>query len=360
MRHQILCTLLLFAVQAYAQQDYSYVTDRIFADPSDLIGYNFLPNFMEIPDEVEEELSPGDYSFGVSHNNLYVAGEEIAGVYSINNINPTEYGYKLLLMNARNPMLQGHLKVILTPQAQVEAIVFKRSNNDQEMIFFLPGQNEQQRQREADYFTDRWELPIESADSLWGKTITPFLRIHTDERDEQERLHASDSTTISFVETIEIIEKIKKKKKRKSKKKNDKEEIEIDEAEESSNAKVSEEEVEEMREEALAATPPDSLALVAADSLEQGVKKKIKIVKKYFVNIRSMLTYQDGSTEDKTWSLPVKKIVEREDESAGPGEERYQLEIQSDKGDPVYLYLTSERTVSSVEAIGKRFLMQGH
>ena len=53
-----------------AQEQYSYISDKKFKDPSDLIGYNFFPSFMEIRDEREEELSPGKYSFGITLNNL--------------------------------------------------------------------------------------------------------------------------------------------------------------------------------------------------------------------------------------------------------------------------------------------------
>ena len=366
MKYSILSILFCCAFFAKAQDNYSYISDRKFKDPSDLIGYNFNPSYMEIPDELENEIMPGEYSFGISKNNLYVAGEDIKGVYSINNINPTEYGFKLLLMNARNPMLQGHLKVILTPQAQVEAVVFKRSNNDKEIIFFLPEQPEQQQKADMEYFTDRWEVKVESADSLWGKSVTPFLRVHDDAQDEQERLQANDSTTITFVETIRMIEKVKKKKKKKSKKKQEEVQmsnIELGEVDEVNEPEEEEEEleaVEAMREQASAASPPDSAAIAMADSLAYDIKKKVKIVKEYFVNVRSIVTYQDGSVEDKTWSLPIKKITEREDETAGPGEEKYQLEIEIDKGEPVYLYLTPERTISSIEAVGKRFLMQGH
>ena len=127
MKYRLTFLLLCAVMTLQAQSMFSYITDKRFKDPSDLVGYNFVPNFMEIPDETEGDLDPGDYSFGISQNNLYVQGEEISGVYSLNNINPTEYGYKLLLMNARDPRIQGHLKVILNKYAQVDALVFKRS-----------------------------------------------------------------------------------------------------------------------------------------------------------------------------------------------------------------------------------------
>ena len=357
--------LLCIGTAAFVQ-DYTYISDRKFPDPSDLIGYNFMPSGMEIPDELEEELDPGDYSFGITRNNLYVAGEKIAGVYNVNNINPTEYGYKLLLMNARNPTLQGHLKVILNPKAQVEALVFRRSRNDKEIIFFQASAPENLQNEEKEYFTDRWEVTIENPDSLWGTTIYPFMRIHEDVGGEQERLQFADSTFITFIETIRYIDKTKKKKekKKRKKKKQKMENIELGVEEESVEA--SEEEPAEERELAAEAPTEAEDQLMALDSLGNPIDssalvnpKKFKIVKEYFIQIRSILTYDDETTEDKEWKFPIKKVVEREDESAGPGGEQYQIEIATEKGGIVYLYLTPKRTVSSIEVMGKRYLMQG-
>ena len=80
---------LLTGIQLPAQNTYSYISDRKFKDPTDLIGYDFRPNLLEIREEREEELDAGSYSFGITMNNLYVDGPGIKGVYSINNINTT-------------------------------------------------------------------------------------------------------------------------------------------------------------------------------------------------------------------------------------------------------------------------------
>ncbi|MEL6864895.1 MAG: hypothetical protein AAFP19_10765 [Bacteroidota bacterium] len=340
----LLCLLLGMGHWGQAQDDYTYISDRSFKDPSDLIGYNFKPVSMEIPDEVEEEISPGEYSFGITRNNLYVAGDDIKGVYSINNINPTEYGYKLLLMNARNPMLQGHLKVILNNKAQVEAMVFKRSNKEREIIFHQAQIAKNLYEREKAYFTNRWNVTFEAPDSLWGKTIYPFFRIHNDLRDEQERLQADDSTSITFIETIEIIEKVKKKRK-KRKKKEEEENIEVGDFGEVPAAGIDQEEAEEVIEEEKEEVGAEMADEVISeemsetpDSTNEEVKKKIKIIKKYFVEVRSIVTYEEGDTEDKVWKYQVKKIVEREDDQAGPNEERFQWEIETQKGNPIYLY----------------------
>ncbi|MFK8100898.1 MAG: hypothetical protein AB8G15_00165 [Saprospiraceae bacterium] len=342
---KLLCFVLFLMLSSFleAQSTYSYISDRKFTDPSDLIGYNFLPNAMEVPNEREEEIEPGAYSFGVTLNNLYVNGEDIKGVYSVNNINPTEYGYKLNLMNARDPTIQGHLKIILNKYYYVDALVFKRSRKDEEMIFYQSPIPKKVLLAEKEYFTDRYDTLVENIDSIWGKTVQPFLQVHTS-KNVQQRMQKSDSLKISFIETITIIDKTKKKRKKKRKKDEEaeKEEVAVDKEE------VREEEVDEEIEEEL------------TEKEKKKRKKKIKIIKKYSIEVRAIVKYEDGSVEDKKEVYPIKKVAELEDDTAPPGGERFQLEFNTDKkGKDIFLYLTPERTISSLEIGGKRYLMRG-
>lgn len=349
---------------AMAQDHYTYISDRKFFAPNDLIGYDFRPGAMEIRGVTERELSPGEYSFGVSRNNLYVDGGDIKGVYSVNNINPTEYGYKLLLMNARDPTIQGHLKVILNKWAQVEALVFKRSNKEAEIIFFQSPITEKLYSQEEAYFTDKNDLSMEEQDSIWGMKIYPFLRIHDDEGGVQERLQMADSTSIEFVEKITIIEKKKKKRKKKNKEE-EIEEVATEESETEEEEVIIEEiEATEGVEEDLGAVPPieSSESMEEAISEEQKEDVKIKIVKEYFINIRSILTYEDGTVEDKTQEIPIKKkFTLFENQANGdPSIEPFELEISPEKGKPISMRLTKNKTISSIHIDGKSYLMRGH
>lgn len=368
-RVKILIVLIVSAFSgAIAQEDFTYITDRKFFVPDQLIGYDFRPNFMEIRNEREEELSPGEYSFGISRSNLYVDGGEIKGVYSVNNINPTEYGYKLMLMNARDPTIQGHLKVIVNRRAQVEALVFKRSKKDAEIIFYQAPISEKLYTQEKEYFTDRNEFDMTEQDSVWGKKLFPFLRIHNDEGGVQERLQMADSTSIEFVEKITIIEK-KKKKRKKRKKKNDKEEEEIIASEEGEEPEE-EIEIEEVEvEEELVVDPGAVPPIESAESMEEAVSEdqdvevKIKIVKEYFIKVRTILTFEDGTTEDKVEEIEIKKkfsLFETESRGDDPTISPFELEIYPKKGKPILLQLTKNQTVSSVEIEGKKYLMRGH
>jgi hypothetical protein len=325
--------LLVFflAIAALAQAQYSYISDRRFFAPDDLVGYDFKPAVKEIPNEDKVELDPGEYSFGISFNHLYVKGQGIEGVYNINNIHPEEYGFKLLLMNARDARLQGHLKVILNKYSMVEALIFKRSPNEKEIIFYQTAIPGKVNEEEKAFFTDRGELVIESTDSLWGKTFYPFLRIHKD-ANVQERLKMKDSTSVTFIETITVVEKDAKKKNKA------KEETEVD---------------------SMQAAVNEIPAVVTDTAIMEAPERKVKITKEYFVEVRSILQYKDGLRENTVEKFPIKKIVEKEDEGAGLQEEKYRWEFLTDDKTKIVMYLNGDHSVSSFEQGEKTYLMRG-
>ncbi len=325
LRNLLFIIFLSVSFSGLAQEDYSYISDRKFKDPTDLIGYDFVPGIMEVKGESQQELSPGEYSFGVTLGNLFVKGEGIEGVYSINNTNTTDYGYKLLLMNARNPTIQGHLKLVLNNRAQVDALIFKRTTNEQELIFYQAQMSEDQRNEEDVFFSGRWEQELEHQDSIWGMAVRPFLRIHEAQRGIQERLKFGDSTNIEFIQTVKIIDKRKKKQKK-----------------------------------AESAEPLPTVAEALMMEEEELKELGVKLKERRVIKVRSIVNYEDGTSEDLVIEYEVKKMTEREDESAAPDGERYQIEFELDKGEPVYLYLTPKRTLSAFEAGGMRYLLKGY
>lgn len=316
----LLLTFLLTAGAASAQE-YSYVSDRIFPDIESFLGYDFKPAVMEIPNESQNEIDPGEYSFGITPNNLYVEGEDIRGVYTINNIAPEEYGFKVNTMNARDARIQGHLKIILNKRRQVTALIFRRSQKDPEIIFTLPQMNEDLAAAEKEYFTDLREMTVENADSLWGTEIKPFLRIYL-EPGVQQRLQDYDSTTVSFIEVITTEEKVKKAKKSKKKKPEDLEGEEV--TEESAEPEV-----------------------------------KIKITKTYFVELKSLVRYDDGTEKIETERHEISGVKERSDDEATGDEEKFQIEFSNKKDVPIFLYLNANRQVSSMEIGDNLFFMRG-
>lgn len=377
MRVRFFVFFLSFAFCVTAQEQYSYITERIFDDQTDLIGYNFRPYKMDVPGNYEPiKIDPGSYSFGVTRGRLYVNGDNrIAGIYEISNIEAARYGYIVNLIDPRNPASWGHLKVVINKYAEAEAIVFKKASKAAEIIFHLPDAQKEHLKYEQNFYTDIGEVQINELDSLWGKTFVPYIKIDNKSR-IQNRLYESDSTTITFEEIIKIKEKKQKKKKvkkekgkkkkkrgRRGKKKKEENPTEKEETEEESEEEGEEEydeeydeeyydEDEEYYEEEEENTTP---------KVEEPIEEKPKKVSKsYFVVVKTKLYFDDGKTEDKVWEFPVKKIEERVDEFAKKGEEKYQIAVRTRGRKELYLYLKDDRTVSSFELNGDRYYMRGH
>ena len=205
----LVALLCLGLADAYAQvAQYSYISDRRFTSPDQLMGYDFKPAMREVPGEEPSEIAVGRYSFGITRKNLYVEGAGIQGVYSLNEINTTEYGFILRTMNARDPTIQGHLKIVVDERGQVEGLIFKRSNNEKEVIYFLRMIPSDVAEAESEYFTNKGEERVEHLDSLWtGVEIRPFLRIFNSLGGIQQRVLPSDSVSLRFYHVTTVEEK---------------------------------------------------------------------------------------------------------------------------------------------------------
>jgi len=346
-----LLAFLIASINTSAQDKYSYISDRKFFEPSELIGYQFVPAAMEMPNEYDRDIDPGEYTFGITANNLYVTGEGLEGVFSIVNIGKTEYGFIIKLMNARNPTLQGHLKIILTKHSHVEAVVFKRGTKEAEMVFYMAAIPHKEHLQDKAFFTHA-STKIVHTDSLWGKQMRPFFRVDL-ARKIQERLVAADSVSIEFIEEIVLTEKVKKPKKVKpAKVKKNKKVAEEEEYDEEEEFEEEEEEEDLYGEEDEGAIPPKTAEMAEA---ERNVK--IKEERFYTIRIKQMLPNEAEELAVKTWNIPIKKVTQREDELAGPGEERYQIEFETTKGPKIYMYLTTEKQITGFELNKTRFEM---
>jgi len=418
--HTLLCTLLCFATATIAAQtsQYSYISDRTFTSPDQLIGYDFKPALREVPGEEPEEIRIGKYSFGITRKNLYVEGPSIQGVYSVNNINTTEYGFILMLMNARDPTIQGHLKIVVDQIGQVEGLIFKRSNKDKEVIFFLRMIPKEVEEVEAAYFTHKGEKQIKNLDSLWtGVHIRPFLRVFHNMGGVQQRILPADSVYLNFYKTTTIEEKKSisekfKKKKKKGKRKDVEENyaaapvppaadpeaqadaraallakakgVSADSAVVDVAVKTQEEVlgnpfddvaadtllVKEVEEVPMFAS--DSIPQLNPDSLLAGLAEvapvdtaavvdpsKLKITTIYYVDLNSFMRYDDGTSEMQHRTYQVNGMIERENTNARPGGDRWQWELNLHKQPNAYVYLDEKFRVNSVVINGEKFYMRG-
>ena len=214
MNKHLLCSAMLcwLTVLAWGQSQqlaqYSYISDRTFTSPEQLMGYDFKPAMREVPGEEPEEIAVGKYSFGITRKNLYVEGPEIRGVYSVNAINETEYGFILNTMNARDPTIQGHLKIVVDEIGQVEGLIFKRSTHEKEVIFFLRVIPAEVDAAEAEYFTNKGEKRVAEVDSLWTDVeVRPFLRVFQNMGGIQQRILPTDSVYLRFYKVVTVEEK---------------------------------------------------------------------------------------------------------------------------------------------------------
>lgn len=298
--------------QCFAQKKYhSYISDRSFNDPSDLVGYVFRPSMYEVPYQEKRDIKAGKYVFSITRDKLFVEGDNnIQGIYNINNIKSAEYGYQLLLMNARSPELQGHLKVILNNKKQVDALIFRRSAKDQEIIYFQAKMSAVIAEKEEQYFTDKGEFIIYDETDLWGKSFRPFFRIF--KGGTHERVYSADSVKVNFIRKV------------------------------SSKGKKN-----------------YAARTVSIDDVfsTKGVKTP-KTEYEYFIEVRSYVIHDTGYRSVMNWKHPVQKVM-KQAENMTSSQKRYRYEVQIKKDDPIYVYLTPDRALHSVEIGGITYAVRG-
>ncbi len=398
------CFLAFTGLQAQGDK-YTYLTDKKFNSTEDLFGYTFVPGIMERtqPGQTSQgeqvDISAGSVKFGVTRGNLFVKGKGIDGVHNINQINSTDYGYKLILMNARDPKQQGHLKIIKL-KSYVDALVFKASNDADEVIFLLPEISESLQKSEKEYFTDRNEIELEYEEDIWGMEMNPFFKVFMPKRVYQ-RVQKADNVKISFIQTETIIEKGKKKSKEVVLSMNDPkkedapvvekdpepepepvvEEVVEEEDEEDDlpayfNIKkkaptkkevveeVVEEEPEVVEEEEDLFADIKAVKQERAESVEEkenkkDKNKKIKVNIEHEILIQDFVFNNDGTHEPIERRLNVKSWKLRQDDSGGNPFEVYQLELDTNKG-PVYVYLSSSKKITKIDCGEVIYLMRGN
>ena len=305
----------LYPQTVTAQNQFSYISDCRFVDLKDLVGYGFFPGFIEVPNAKERALEPGEYTFGFSKNNLYVKGEEIAGVYNVQEISDENYGYKAKLVNARDARNQGHLKIILNQYFEAEALIFKKSPDAKELIFYQAVIPSIKQKKEKAYFTDWGQLEIREPDSLWGQTFTPFFRFYQDDL-IQERLNIEDNTHITF-EVDTLIDKRLKTKKRKYLDENNEEQIAIDST----------------------------------------YKSKTTLIKKIVEN--SVRLNEEGKKEVYKKEYIITGMVEYVDETAGTSDEKYRWEFKTKDQIEISLFLSKDKKMSSINIGNHRYWVRG-
>lgn len=357
---------------AVAQQQYTYVTDRQFLQADELYGYTLVPNEWEDSSGSHGKLRPGEVTFGITRGYLLVKGGEAAGSYGINRIEK-EGGRVLRIhtLDSKDPSKQGSLKIVLDDKNNIDAYIFRRSRNHDEIIYYQAGLSSGQKQKDRDFFTNKNELVFEDDTQIWGNTIHPHFILT---RSKCNRLYIEDEFSMEFIEDIEIKTRPEKEvlATKPAKKKKQAEEVavaeedlfedELDalEDDETTGADIGffrmadgEEELPESEEfEDEFDTPADAMPV------QKAKQKKIKAPKEKR-SYRMVLRYSEESGGLKEEVYTVKKWKRMTSQMSGDKEARYAITMDTNFGE-VVLYLNDRNALSMVEMGGNRYLMRGY
>jgi len=357
------------------QTQYTYVTDRQFHQAEELYGYTLVPNEWEDSSGSHGKLNPGDVTFSITRGYLIVQGGDAAGSYGVNRIE-RENGRVLRIhtLDSKDPSKQGSLKVILDDNKNVDAYIFRRSRNHDEIIYYQAGLSKAQKQKDRDFFTDKNELVFSDDTEIWGNTIRPHFVLA---RGKSNRLYIKDDVSMEFIEEVEV--KIKPVKEeviaKKPPKKKKQEEVvaveedlfddELDDLEddnETTGADVGffrmadgEEEIPEDEEfEDEFDTPADAMPVKAAKAKQK--KEKAPKEKRSY---RLVFRYNEDAGSLKEEVYTIKKWKRMTSQQSGDRESRYAIMMDTNFGE-VTVYLNDRNAVSMVEMGGSRYLMRGY
>ena len=129
------------------------------------------------PSSAIKKLRAGEAVFKIMRDYLYITegGSEVK--YSVNQITTEKYGFKLHLMDARNPSIQGHVKVVRDEMKFVRSLIFKKSREEKEVIFHLLEPTKLIEKADARYFTHKDSAVLKSKEAFWKKSFRPFFQV---------------------------------------------------------------------------------------------------------------------------------------------------------------------------------------
>lgn len=210
MIQKIAFLFLLLPFFCQGQFEYTYTSERMFQTSEEFLGCTFIPETEAIPKEnYEKRINPGTVIIKILPNYLYVTedGNEIA--FNMNSINPTEFGFRLDLMNASKPTEQGHLKVFINEKKELFAFALKRNRESKEIVYYQASfPNNRIVERDTKYFTDISDISMLKTYYIYGKTVKPFYQSEL----SQTRIYPKDSISFVFSQREETVgKKVQKK-----------------------------------------------------------------------------------------------------------------------------------------------------
>ncbi len=357
---------------AVAQQtQYTYVTDRQFYQAEELYGYTLVPNEWEDASGSHGKLHPGEVTFSITRAYLVVQGGDVAGSYGINRIE-RENGRVLRIhtLDSKDPSKQGSLKVILDDNKNIDAYIFRRSRNHDEVIYYQAGLSKTQKQKDRDFFTDKNELVFSDDTEIWGSTVRPHFVLT---RSKSNRLYIKDDVSMEFIEDVEIKTKPVKEEiiAKKTPKKKQKEEVavveeelfedELDDLEddnETTGADLGffrmadgEEAPEDEEFEDEFDTPADAMP-VKTPKAKQKKEKAPKEKRSYSMVLR--YNEEAGNLKEEVYTIRKWKRT-----TSGNRESKYAIVMDTNIGE-ITIYLNDKNAVSMLEMGDSRYLMRGY
>ncbi len=312
-----------FSLMASAQNAkvYTYHNDHKVWNTDDVIGCTFVPTEREISDGKggmagrATRLGAGEVVIKVMRDYLYVTQNGAEVKFSVNQITTEKYGFKLALMDAQNPSLQGHLKIVRDENKYVRDLIFKRSREEKEIVFRQAEPDKRTEQAYAKDFTHKDSIKLETKEAFWKKSFKPFFQVSG----EQTRLYKDDEVVISFTQDTVIVKKAK--------------------------------------------VPSAKDSVLIAAGKKKAEKDKIKIIEQ--IHLRYMEIDENnpsGARKEVKLDYPIASI----NRTVNNGQEeqdkdiryRYELKLEGSK-DAFLVFLTEKQTVSVIVIGEFSYLMRG-
>ncbi len=218
----LLLLLSSFPFFLQAQVTYTFLEDHQFLHEKDLEGYTFVPNEGKLssahyPDPVKEGL----VQFKVTSTGVEIIERvtfSTSGIKGENNSKPLKmsvaridkkhYGYEVVLMDIKNPNVQGYIQFYVA-RGYVHTIKYKPEPSASERTYSLKVLPEYQNERDSKYFSHDNDYEIKNLKNLYDQRLYPFAEL-TDQYDYREFRRLFPKDLISFKFETRFIQKKRK------------------------------------------------------------------------------------------------------------------------------------------------------
>lgn len=203
---------------------YTFIEDRQFLYAQDLAGYTFIPyrgklSNAHFDDPVKEGLvqisvttTGVEITERVTFSTSGISGENESKPLkmSIPRIDKKDYGFELVLMDMRNPNIQGYMQFYAN-RGYIHTIKYKPEPSATERTYSILPLPDYQGKRDSKYFTHEKDYKIDDFEAIFGERIYPFAMLR-DEYDYREFSRLFPGNQVFFqIETRTVQKKRREK-----------------------------------------------------------------------------------------------------------------------------------------------------